>query len=298
MAVQTNTVDETVARIAGGQHGLATRAQLLLAGVTRHQIARRLERGSLFRVHRGVYRVGHRAASVEARYLAAVLAAGDGALLAGRAAAHLLGLTKETAPAPELVTTRQCRPLGVKIHRARHIDRRDRTLCRGIPTTTVPRTLADLAADTSSDDLARACHEAGLRYGTTPAQVERVLARRPNSPGAAMLRRILHGDVHVTLSRLEARFLELVEQDGLPLPQTNRPAGGFRVDCRWPKHRLTVELDSYRYHNSRHSWERDLRREREARARGDDFCRYTWADVFGDPRPMLAELSALPIVTA
>jgi hypothetical protein len=94
------------------------------------------------------------------------------------------------------------------------------------------------------------------------------------------------------LSKLEARFVKLLRANGLPLPLTNRPAGGRRVDCRWPDHRLTVELDSYTFHNSRHSWEQDRRREREARARGDDFRRFTYGDVFERPTPILAELHA------
>jgi very-short-patch-repair endonuclease len=132
-----------------------------------------------------------------------------------------------------------------------------------------------------------------VRHGTTPAEVEAVLARRPNSKGAAELRRILRGDVRVTLSVLEARFLERLRDEGLALPQTNRLAGGRRVDCRWPEQRLTVELDGYRYHGSRHAWEQDRRREREARARGDEFRRFTYGDVVEHPRLMLAELRAL-----
>jgi hypothetical protein len=58
-------------------------------------------------------------------------------------------------------------------------------------------------------------------------------------------------------------------------------------------HHLTVELDSYRFHRSRHAWEVDRRREREAYARGEDFRRYTWADVFEDPSLMLGELQSL-----
>jgi very-short-patch-repair endonuclease len=151
----------------------------------------------------------------------------------------------------------------------------------------------DLAASLKADDLARACHEAGVRYGTTPTQVEAVLATRPNAPGAGKLRGILRGEVRVTLSKLEARFLTRLVDAGLPLPRTNRQAGGRRVDCRWPDQRLTVELDSYRYHQSRHSWEQDRRREREAHARGDELRRYTYGDVFEDPEPMLTELRAL-----
>jgi hypothetical protein len=169
----------------------------------------------------------------------------------------------------------------------------DAATWRGIPVTTVPRTLVDLAAVLNADHLARACHEAGVRHGTGPALVEAVLARRPTAPGAAKLRRILRGDVRVTLSKLEARFLERMHEARLPLPQTNRVAGGRRVDCRWPEQRLTVELDSYRYHHSRHAWEQDRRREREAHARRDEFRRFTYGDVYENPEPMLAELRGL-----
>ena len=100
------------------------------------------------------------------------------------------------------------------------------------------------------------------------------------------------GEAPVTQSVLERRFLALLADHELPLPVTNKPAGTFRVDCRWEQPPLTVELDSYRFHNSRRSWELDRRREREARARGDDFRRYTYADVVEEPEPMLAELNA------
>ena len=110
----------------------------------------------------------------------------------------------------------------------------------------MPETIVDLAAMLEPGELARAFHEAGIRHHSTPEQVEAALARRPNSAGAGALRRVLHGDVHVTLSTLERRFLGLLRRHERPLPQTNRPAGRRRVDCRWPAQRLTVELDSYR----------------------------------------------------
>jgi hypothetical protein len=240
-----------------------------------------------------VYRVGHRAPTTEATYLAAVVAAGGGAVLSGLAAAYLHGLVKGTPPTAEVTAPTQRRIEGVKVHRCRSLNAHDWARFRGIPVTTVPRTLVDIAAELSPEALARACHEAGVRYRTTPAAVEAVLARRPTSPGAKKLRRVIHGDVHVTLSTLESRFLEHLSADALDLPITNRPAGGRRVDCRWPEHRLTVELDGYRFHNSRYSWEQDRQREREARARGDEFRRYTYADVMEHPRPMLDELRPL-----
>jgi very-short-patch-repair endonuclease len=270
-----------------------TRAQLLHAGVTRSEIKQRVRTGALIREHRSVYRVGHRAPSLEARYLAAVRACGEQALLSGRAAAHLLGLLKGAAPAPEVTARTERRIPGVKTRRSRYLDPEDATSWRQIPVTTVPRTLIDLAGVLPVNDLARTCHEAGVRHGTTPAMVEGVLARHPNSPGAAKLRRILRGEVRITLSKLEARFLLRLREAALVLPQTNRVAGGRRVDCRWPDQRLTVELDGYRYHHSRHAWEQDRRREREARARGDEFRRYTYGDVFEHPQLMLSELRAL-----
>jgi very-short-patch-repair endonuclease len=292
MDPRSTTVERVIERIASSQHGVASRAQLLGAGVSDEEIKGRLSKGALIRVHPGVYRVGHRAPSVEARYLAAVLAGGEGAVLSGRAAGHLWGLIKGPAPPPEVTAPTKRRIKGVRTRRGEDL-RRDATTRQGIPITTVPRTLVDLSSVLSLDDLARACHEAGGKYRTTPKHVEAVLARRPNAPGAKNLRAVLRGDAHVTLSALERRFLHLLKKANLPLPITNKPAGSKRVDCRWPERKLTVELDSYRYHNSRHAWEQDRRREREAHARGDELRRYTFGDVFDGPRVMVSELSGL-----
>jgi hypothetical protein len=286
-------VEQELARIAGAAHGVVTHAELLGVGVTVAEIKQRLRSGALIREHRAVYRVGHRAPSLEARYLAAVRACGEHAILSGCAAAHLLGLLRGSPPPPEVTAPTERRVRGVRTRRSRRIDPRDAMAWRGIPVTTVPRTLVDLARVLAPDDLARACHEAGVRHRTTPADVEAVLARWPSARGAGKLRAVLRGDVHVTVSKLEARFLSLLREAGLPLPRTNRPAGSKYVDCRWPERRLTVELDSYRYHSTRHAWEQDRRREREAYARGDEFRRYTWGDVFEHPRQMLAELRVL-----
>jgi very-short-patch-repair endonuclease len=297
MEHQTRTVEETLGRIARRQHGVVTRTQLLVAGVSSEEIRRRIQKGALLGVHRGVYRVGHKAPSIEARYLAAVLACGEGAVLSGEAAGYLWGLVKGTAPPPEVTAPTHRRITGVRTRRARRGETQATTR-HGIPITTVPRTLADLSSLLSSADLARACHEAGVLHQTTPRQVEEILSKRPNTPGARQLRKVMRGEVHVTLSGLERKFLVRLREARLPEPVTNRKASEKRVDCRWPHHNLTVELDSYRYHSSRHAWERDRRREREAYARGDQFRRFTHDDVFDDPQQMLGELSALLRVAA
>jgi very-short-patch-repair endonuclease len=262
--------------------------------VSANEIHERLRRGTLIVEFAGVYRVGHAAPSALARYMAAVLGCGKGALLRGRAAAHLHRLLKRAPTCPEVLTPTERRVPGIRTTRSRtQIDPADATIVRGIPVTSVPRTLVDLAADLSPHALAKACHEAGFRYRTTPADVSEVLARRPNAKGAAKLKSIVTGETKISLSRLESRFLSLLRANGLPLPLTNRSAGGRRVDCRWPEHRLTVELDSYTFHNFRHSWEQDRRRERQARSRGDDFARYSWGEVFRTPRVVVREVAGL-----
>src|SRR4051794_7471018 len=98
------TGEQEIAQMASRQHGLITRSELLAVGVSDAGIKRRVRKGTLIPEFRGVYRVGHRAPSLEARYLAAVLAGGEGALLYGRAAGHLLLLLKGPVPPPAVMT--------------------------------------------------------------------------------------------------------------------------------------------------------------------------------------------------
>jgi len=86
------SVDAVVTVLAGRQHGVVTRGQLIAAGVGRRAVERRIEWGLLHPLHRGVYAVGHLALRREAWWMAAVLAAGDGAVLSYRSAAALWGV--------------------------------------------------------------------------------------------------------------------------------------------------------------------------------------------------------------
>jgi hypothetical protein len=295
MGVQSRT---TLDRLASRSHGVVTRKQLCAAGFSvkeverglkkRTQIKKRLRDGLLIRKYPGVYRVGHQAPSVEADYLAAVLACGEGAVLSGRAAAYLFGLLRGGPPAPEVTAPTERH--GAR--RSPRVCREEATTFKRIPITTVQRTLIDVAPRLPLDDLAYACHQAGVKHKTTPQHVKEALSRQPNAPNAANLKAILFGDFRLTLSKLEREFLRRLTEAGLPLPLTNKVASGRYVDCRWPDLHLTVELDSYTFHNSRHAWELDRRREREARARGDDFRRFTYDDVFTRWPAVEAELRA------
>jgi hypothetical protein len=279
VGAQGRTVEEKLARMASRTYGVVTWEEMLRAGISRREIEHRVRIGSLIRVHRRVYRVGHYAPSMEARYLAAVRACGDGALLCGPAAGHLYRLLKWRPRRPEVMAPKERRVRGVKTRRCRHIHPTDVTSYRGIPVTTIPRTLVDMAPDLTLEELAWAFHQAGLLHHVKPSHVEAVLARRPNAPGAAKLRMVIHGDAPAILSELERGFRKLMRDANLPLPIMNRPAGAHWVDCRWEDPPVTIELDSYRFHNSRYAWKQDHLRARAARKRGD-FRRYIWEDVF------------------
>src|SRR4051812_45256535 len=116
-------VNTVVARFASRAHGVVTRRELLAAGVTTDEGRRGVRGGLLIRVYPGVYRVGHLAPSVEARYLGAVKACGSGAVLSGRAAAHLWGLVRGAAPPPEVSAATLKRIPGITTRRVKRIHR-------------------------------------------------------------------------------------------------------------------------------------------------------------------------------
>src|SRR3954453_6266113 len=89
---QVDKPDNKIARLAARQRGIVTTAEMLACGLSRDEIATRVRKGHLHQKHRGVYAVGHRTLSTEARWLAAVKACGLGAVLSHLAAAALWGL--------------------------------------------------------------------------------------------------------------------------------------------------------------------------------------------------------------
>jgi hypothetical protein len=278
----------TVARIAASQRGRITTTQLLKAGIDRHRIKRWVADGRLRREHVGVYTLGHPDPSAQGTYVSAVLAAGSGARVSHRANAHLLGIIRGTAPPPEVTvppTAHRKRP-GIVIHRVRSLHPLDTATLDGIPITTAPRVLLDLAPTTQPTELARACHEAWVRHRVTPAYVEACIARNPGKPGAAKLRRALGTDV--VLSVLEKGFLALLASHGLPRPRTNIDRRGDKVDCYWAQRDLTIEFVSYRFHATRDGFETDV-----ARRRRSNHLAYSYGDVFVRADATAAELAAL-----
>jgi very-short-patch-repair endonuclease len=163
--------EQLIARIARRQHGVVRLDQLLAAGLSPKGITRRVEAGRLHRLHRGVYAVGHTDLTREGRWLAAVFACGQGAVLSHESAAHLWKLSPTCPPLVHVTVPgtngRRKRP-GIRLHYSTTLTSKDATLRRNIPVTTQERTLRDLGwgRERTRSDLERLflriCREHGI----------------------------------------------------------------------------------------------------------------------------------------
>jgi very-short-patch-repair endonuclease len=292
--------DALIAALADRQHGVVSRGQLTRLGLGRGAIDHRLECGRLHFVHRGVYAVGHRVLSKEARWLAAVLAAGRGAVLSHRSAAALWGIRHTTSGIVDVTASHTLRPrAGFRPHRA-HPPEDEVTEHDGIPTTTPPRTLLDLAAVLPARHLERAINEAEYRRLTDPLSLSALVARHPRRRGVRTIRKLLEaGAIGHTLTRsdLEDRFLQIVDAADLPRPRINTPitlnGDTIEPDCTWPHHHLIVELDGYAGHGTRHAFEKDRARDRRLQAAGWRVVRITWRQLHDDPDAIADEIRAM-----
>src|ERR671911_106270 len=302
----TPSRERAIAELAGRQHGLVTRKQLLDLGLSCDAVDNRLKAGRLHSLYRGVYLLGHVAAPPHAREMAAVLACGSGAAMSHGSAAHLLRLLPypaEVVPLDLIVSGRHpgSRP-GIRLHRpVIPLDPRDVGVVDGIPVTKPARTLLDLAASVTASDLERALAEAQARRMVTRATLEAVLARGGRTRGAAALRRRLDSGARPTLTRSEAerRLLDLIRRAQLAHPAANAWVGRHEVDLLWRAQRLVVEVDGFQFHSSRVAFERDRARDAVLQAQGFRGMRVTWRQIVDEPQATLARIAqALVIGTA
>ena len=152
--------ERRIARIAANQHGVIAYAQLIWAGLSSPSVDRRVKAGRLHRLHRGVYAVGHTNLSQEGKWLAAVLACGEGAALSHESAAHLWSLSPKSPPYAHVTVPDhggRSKRKGIVLHRSTTITPTDVTLRRNIPVTTPARTKRDMgwATETTRSDLER-----------------------------------------------------------------------------------------------------------------------------------------------
>lgn len=288
-----------IAELAEGQHGRVARRQLRALGIGKGAIDRRLQRRRLRPTrYRGVYAVGHRIRSRKATWMEAVLAAGPDACLSHRAAAAHWGILRSSRV--EVTVPRTLNPRkDLRVHEA-VLQPDEVTVLDGIPVTTVPRTLFDLAATESRHDLERAVHEADYLRLHDPLSLSDLITRYPGHRGNRSIRAIVkarESDRNVSREEFVDRFLTLMATVGLTKPEANvwmTVAGRrFEVDCVWRERKLMVELDGWAAHGTKRAYERDRARDRFLVRHGWRVIRITWDQLRDDPRGVAEDIAAL-----
>lgn len=251
--------------MAGRQHGIVTRQQLLELGFTKRAIERRIERGRLHLVAHGVYAVGWPRLTPQRRWMAAVLACGKGALLSHRSAAALWEIGTERRSVIDISVRRRCelkRP-GLRVRGRPGLRADDIVVRDGIPVANVVRTLIDVATELRPLALERSINEADKRDLIDPETLRTELDDYAGEPGVRSLRKLLDKRTfRLSDSDLEILFRPIAMEAGLPPPLTKQMVNGFEVDFFFPDLRLVIETDGLRYHRTALTQARDARRDR------------------------------------
>lgn len=262
----------------------------------RRAIAGRLKRGQLHEVFRGVYVVGVRRISKRGRWMAAVLACGNGAVLSHRSAARLWRFLPPAAERVDVIALgSRVERQGIDGHRSPLQD--DEWLVHdGIPVTSPFRTIFDLAAVAEMREVERAFHEAEARQLTDRISLPLLLERYPGRHGSRKVRALLEarGPIGITRNDFEEAFLALVERRGLPRPRMNADLAirgrFFEIDALWECERVALELDSRGIHGTHKKFESDRLRDRILVAEGWRTMRITWRQLQDEPEAIAEDL--------
>lgn len=276
---------EPISKLAERQHGTIGRFQLLDLGFSSEAIGRLVRSGRLIVIHRGVYAVGHRKLSVQGWRMGAVLFGGPGAVLSHRPAGAEWTLRSWSGKSAITVPPWRRSIPAIEIHSA-SLPADEVTISDGIPITTVPRTLLDLATVLDRHALLRAVNVAEARQLSDPLSLPALLDRHCGERGTAKLRTVL-GDggygMGVTDEELEERFARFISERHLPHPSLNASiqVGDvfYRADCLWPNARLIVELHSAKWHGTKPAITRDATRDRRLLLAGWNVIHVTWAQL-------------------
>jgi very-short-patch-repair endonuclease len=252
--------------LATQQYGVVSRSQLVGIGVPNRTIERWVSCGRLNPIHRDVFAAGHMPLSQRARWCAAVLACGEGALLSHQSAAALWGLAGVRGSRVDVTSPRgrQGNPARdrIRLHRGK-IDPEDRAVEDRVPVTSVARTLFDYAEVVDFQRLENAWEEADRLKLLQLGEIERVCERGYGRRALKPIRRLLAEAraVKRTRSSLEDRFQRFCRFYDLPPHHTNVEVLGSEVDVLWPAAKLIVELDSWEFHSHRAAFQRDRARD-------------------------------------
>lgn len=291
--------ERALSELAERQHGVVGRGQLLGLGFGEDAIKARVGMRRLVTLHGGVYAVGQGRVDRRGRWWAGVLAYGGGTMLSHRSAAEFWGLGRQrgslvevTAPAGRQGVERRPR---LWIHRCRLLPAEDGTTHRGLPVTTVARTLFDYAEVMPFSQLEKAWEEADRLKLLQLAAVERVCERGYGRRALKPIRRLLAEARAATEGRspLEERFQRFLEAHRIRPGSTNVDVLGHEVDVLWPAARLVVELDSWEHHSHRAAFERDRTRDPELLLAGYRTMRVTHRRLDREADALAAEIRGL-----
>jgi hypothetical protein len=292
--------DRVISALAARQHGVVARWQLLAAGLPVHVIDTRLCVGRLLALHRGVYGLGHVQLRREGHWLAGVLALGPGAVLSHGAAAVLWDIWDGPhLPVHVTVAARGGRRhrRGLVVHRVGDLPTHHVAEHRGIPVTSVARTILDLAATVRGRRLEQVIRRASRLRRFDLCEQQAVVARLPRHRGAPELAQLLVGlagrGTTEMRSRLEVGFAQLCDDHGLARPVVNGQVLGERVDFHWPGTTLVVETDGFEFHATPTTFADDRRRDQKLTLAGFTVVRLTWDQVMhetGSTAPIVARL--------
>lgn len=286
-------LDRRSGDLATLQHGVIARRQLLELGFSPRMIEHRLAKGWLRSLYRGVYALGHERLSMRGRWMAAVLACGDGAMLSHSSAAALWGLARPRGPI-EVVARNWRRSPGLMVRRS-FVHPGEREEIDAIPVCSVARVLLDLASIWDGERLERAWEEAD-RLGLLELQaMEQACARAQGRKGTGRLRRLVAAarEPVRTRSLLEDRFAVFCREWGLPAPAFNCLVLDREVDALWPRERLIVELDGFAFHGHRAAFERDRTRDAKLQVAGYRVLHLTWLRLEEEPVEIAHEIHRL-----
>ncbi len=183
---------------------------------------------------------------------------------------------------------------NLEVHFA-HLTRADLSRRHGIPVTSVPRTLLDLAPHSTPRQLDRLFDRAEERRLLDLRRIDALLERTSGHHGQTALRqalRIYRPTVVTQRSDLERQFRDLVEAAGLPLPAANYLVGAYELDCYWEAERFAVELDVYATHGSPLSFEEDRKRTDDLLAIGVEVTRVTDHRLAREPDAVMTRIGA------
>jgi predicted transcriptional regulator of viral defense system len=240
--------------LAGRQFNRVSRHQLLSLGMSEDVIDRRLASGQLVAVEQGVFAFGPALEYDEwGKWMGATLTAPDTYLshASSGSAYGFWGLPRQFEIVTRPGNGGPRRHGGVLVFHSQTLDD-EVTELNGIPITTVPRTLLDLARHVSDRALARALREAvRIKLTSVTALVDYlgpVRGRRGTARLAKAVARYTGLPLERARSGAEVRALEILRDDRRPLPELNRRRAGEEADLSWPRHRLIIEIDGTPFH--------------------------------------------------